>query len=276
LLALWLPLALDRRTRWPIGWLAVLPVSLIAASMAGLVSLAGLSALAALALACTLASRHPHRGIRGAAHVALLALTAGLLLHVVPGFENPRVLHDVVLTPGAQPYTKYLNFDKAATGLLLLGVYAPSLTQRDEGVRHAVGFAWRFGIMVAVVMALSVAVGYVRWDPKHPSWWPMWLWSMVFFTALPEEVVFRGLLQAWITDSLGGTTRAGWLGVLVAGGLFGLVHIAGGPVYVALATVAGIGYGWVFLSTRSIGAAIAAHAGLNTVHFFLFTYPALR
>jgi membrane protease YdiL (CAAX protease family) len=42
-----------------------------------------------------------------------------------------------------------------------------------------------------------------------------------------------------------------------------------------LATIAGIGYGWIYASTGSIAAAIATHAGLNTLHFLLFSYPAL-
>jgi len=44
-------------------------------------------------------------------------------------------------------------------------------------------------------------------------------------------------------------------------------------VLVALATVAGIGYGWIDASTRSIVGAIAAHTGVNAVHYFFFTYP---
>ena len=42
-----------------------------------------------------------------------------------------------------------------------------------------------------------------------------------------------------------------------------------------VATLAGIGYGWIYAETRSIGSAILAHAGLNTLHLLLFTYPAL-
>jgi membrane protease YdiL (CAAX protease family) len=38
----------------------------------------------------------------------------------------------------------------------------------------------------------------------------------------------------------------------------------------------GLGYGWVFASTRSLAAAILTHAGLNAVHFVFFTYPGLR
>ena len=274
--ALWLPSPPPHQTRWLAGWLAPLTVSLVAATIAGIVAAAGLGTLTALALAGAVAARHEGLGIRIVAHAVMIALSAALLLHVVPGFDNPRVLHDVMLTPDAQPYTKYLNFDKAVAGLLLLGVYAPQLTRRDEGAWPAAGFAWRFVVMIAVVMALSLAVGSVRWEPKQPSWWPLWLWSMVFFTALPEEVVFRGLLQAWLTEWLAGTRRGPWLAIVISGAMFGLAHVSGGLSYVVLATAAGIGYGWIFAGTRSIAAAIAAHAGLNTVHFFLFTYPAIR
>jgi membrane protease YdiL (CAAX protease family) len=130
--------------------------------------------------------------------------------------------------------------------------------------------------MTAAVMLLALALGYVRWAPKVPDWWAMWTWSMVFLTALPEEALFRGVVQTGLEQRLGGTHRAGLAALTIAGVLFGVAHLAGGWQYVVLASVAGIGYGWIYLRTRSIAAAIVAHAGLNAVHFFLFTYPALR
>jgi uncharacterized protein len=57
--------------------------------------------------------------------------------------------------------------------------------------------------------------------------------------------------------------------------LFGLAHIAGGIVYVGLATIAGIGYSIVYLRTRRIESAIVTHFAVNAVHFFGFTYPHL-
>jgi membrane protease YdiL (CAAX protease family) len=193
----------------------------------------------------------------------------------VPGFDNPRVIDHVVLGRDAEPYTKYLNFDKAVAGLFLLGIYVPERVARDEGGQHAVGVLWRLAILVAVVMGLSLAVGYVRWDPKLPSWWPVWLWSMVLLTALPEEAIFRGVLQSWVAERLGEIPHAATLAAVIVGAAFGVAHLAGGGSYVLLAAVAGTGYGWIYARTRSIGAAIAVHAGLNTVHFFLFTYPSV-
>ena len=62
----------------------------------------------------------------------------------------------------------------------------------------------------------------------------------------------------------------------VAAGLFGLAPAAGGPAYVALATVAGVGYGWIYQKTSRIEASMLTHFALNTVHFLGFTYPALQ
>ena len=112
-------------------------------------------------------------------------------------------------------------------------------------------------------------------DRKLPAWWPAWLASMLFFTALPEEAVFRHVVQGGLHTWLGPTQQARWTAVVAAAALFGLSHVAGGWVYVALATVAGVGYGLVYAITGSIVAAILAHTALNTLHLLFFSYPAL-
>lgn len=51
---------------------------------------------------------------------------------------------------------------------------------------------------------------------------------------------------------------------------------AGGPTYVVLSTVAGVGYGRAYLHAGNrIEASLLAHFTLNAVHFLGFTYPAL-
>jgi membrane protease YdiL (CAAX protease family) len=274
LILLWAPRAM-RPAYAGVGWIVPFAVALAAALSGGLIDARGLAVLLVLAASCRVARHATGRALRIAAHVVMLATAAGLLLHLLPGFDNPRVLSAIVLSPGSEPYTKYLNFDKGAAGLLLLGAYA-RLPARDDGHRHVAGFLWRFALMAVAVMAMSLAFGYVRWDPKLAPWWPMWLWSMAFLTALPEEAIFRGVVQTGIARWLGATPRAEATAIVTAGALFGLAHIAGGPLYVVVAAVAGMGYGWIFASARSIAAAILAHTALNTIHFLLFTYPALR
>jgi len=231
--------------------------------------------LLAFAAMCGAARRPAPAAVRVASHALMLLLCATLFVHAMPGFANPLVVDGVVLAPGATPYTKYLNFDKGAAALFLLGVYAPERVREDQGGRRPFGFLWRFALLVGVAIAVAFLVGYVRWAPKLPEWWPLWVWSMVFLTALPEEALFRGVVQSAMERWLHGSRFATAIAIVAAGALFGVAHLAGGPWYVLVATVAGIGYGCIYASTRSLAAAVAAHAGLNTVHFFLFTYPAL-
>lgn len=269
LVMVWVP----RRTRW---WMYPCGAALVFALAADLIDWRGLLALLAFGAICLAARRRWPGPVAVALHVVVLVACAALFLHVVPGFQNPRVIAGAVLGPGSLPYTKYLNFDKAVAALFLLGLYVPDRPATDEGLRHGRAFVWRFVVVTTIAMMVAILVGYVRWDPKLPSWWPMWTWSMVFLTALPEEALFRGVVQTSIAAWLGRGRSATMIAIIAAGVLFGVAHLAGGPPYVLLAAVAGIGYGWIYASTRSIGASIAAHAGLNTIHFLLFSYPALR
>lgn len=270
---LWAPCV--RAGRFPIRpWVAPCALAIGAALVGDLIGLRALPVLVAFAAACAVA-RHSRGAASVTAHAVMLAVAAGLFLHAWPGFHNPVVISDAVLGPGSQPYTKYLNFDKGLAALFLLGIYAPDRAARDDGVRQTHAFVWRFAVVVAGVLALTLAAGYVRWDPKLPPWWAMWLWSMVFLTALPEEALFRGVVQTGLERASGAFPWARSGAIVIAGVLFGVAHMAGGPLYVGLAAAAGVGYGWVYSSTRSIAAAALAHTGLNAVHFLFFSYPAL-
>ena len=271
---LWVPPAPAAEGRAPY-WTFAFALALAAALAGGVVDVRGVIVLLALAAACRAASRAERSVTRVAAHVVMLLLCGGLMLHVIPGFTNPVVISQVVVSAGAVPYTKYLNFDKAVAGLFLLGLYAPNLVARPRNGGASIrAFTWRFAAMLAVVVALSLATGFVRWDPKMPRWFPMWAWSILFLTALPEEALFRGVIQTSLERRLGGGTRA-IAAIAIAGLLFGLAHASGGATYVVLATTAGVGYGWIYASLRSLSAAIAAHFCLNVIHFLFFTYPAL-
>lgn len=249
-------------------------LSVILALAAGILDIIGLAALAALAATCIVARRATHPAAVTSSHALLVLSSAALFAHVVPGFNNPVLVSDVVLGTDAQPYTKYLNYDKGMAAWLLLALYAPDRTTSDRGSRPS-AFLWRFAVLVSVMLTLTMLVGYVRWDPKLPVWWPAWLWSMVFLTALPEEALFRGCLQTWIERGLAPSRQAMVASVLIAGVTFGVAHAGGGSTYVLLSSAAGIGYGWIYASTRSLAMATLAHTGLNTVHFLFFTYPAL-
>ena len=89
--------------------------------------------------------------------------------------------------------------------------------------------------------------------------------GMLWVVALREEFFFRGLVQRW----LGRWLKNDWIGLAAASVLFGLLHLSfrGFPNwrFAILATLAGVFYGRAYLTTRSVRAAMVAHALVNTV-----------
>jgi membrane protease YdiL (CAAX protease family) len=90
-------------------------------------------------------------------------------------------------------------------------------------------------------------------------------------TALPEEILFRSLIQNWLMQKFGATTAM----LVVASVIFGCAHLNNGPGplpnwrYVILATIAGFAYGKVFERASSVTASMILHALVDaTKHVF--------
>ena len=131
LAALWA----NRATAPPVArhvWVGAGALSVVLALAAGMLDFVGLAALLTFATVCILARRSTHRVAVVTTHVLLVLGCAALFVHVVPGFQNPILLANVVLGPDAQTYTKYLNYDKGMAALLLLGLYTPERTATDR------------------------------------------------------------------------------------------------------------------------------------------------
>jgi len=90
-------------------------------------------------------------------------------------------------------------------------------------------------------------------------------------TALPEEILFRALMQNWLMQKFGSSTAV----LVVASVIFGCAHLNNGPQalpnwrYMILATIAGFAYGKVFERASSVTASAALHALIDaTKHVF--------
>jgi membrane protease YdiL (CAAX protease family) len=94
--------------------------------------------------------------------------------------------------------------------------------------------------------------------------------GILFFTAWPEEFLFRGLLQNMLARA-SKSDLAGWWTASI---LFGFSHITnmGFPNwrYVLLASIAGFFYGWTWRKTGSIFAPALVHASVDVMWHFLF------
>jgi uncharacterized protein len=259
-------------------WLPFFAAALIAAMLAGIVRAPALVWIAALALAAhCFCRRDPRPGwSRTLAAAALLLLGAGLMAHLLPGFENPRVVGRAVLTAGSVPYSLHLNFDKAVFGIVFLGWCHARISRWSEWGAMLRAAAPVAGGFIGGIMLLALALGYVRFEPKFPAIAWLWMWGNLFVTCLAEEALFRGFVQAELQRRWSATAGGRTWALVVAATLFGLAHIAGGWVYVGLSTVAGLGYGLAYQrSGDRIEAGILTHFALNALHFFFFTYPAL-
>ena len=217
------------------------------------------------------------RSVRGVAALVIVTLSGGLMAHQLPGFNNPLVISSTTFSSDAIPFRLHLNFDKTLVGLFILGFCHARMVHAAEW-RAMAARAWPVTTgLIGLLLILSFTSGYVRFDPKFPreSW--LWVGVNLCFTCVAEEALFRGFIQAQLQRLWQLRYRQGeWLALGVAAILVGLAHAAGGPAYVALAAVAGVGYGWVYLRTGRIEASILTHFALNATHFFFFTYPALQ
>lgn len=258
-------------------WLMILGASAATALVDGYVKPVGLLALVALGFAAfDFSQRHHPRWRHGIGAAAIALLSLALMTHQMPGFDNPRAIFAVKFTPDAIPYSVYLNFDKTVAGLLILGWGHARINRlADWGKMLRLAVPGAFGV-VLVIMVLSLGAGYVRYAPKIPDETWTWLWVNLCFTCFAEEAIFRGFVQGELQRIWRFLPGGRWLALVIGAGLFGLAHAAGGATYVALATVAGAGYGLLYQRTQRIEASIIAHFTLNVVHFFFFTYPVLQ
>jgi membrane protease YdiL (CAAX protease family) len=113
---------------------------------------------------------------------------------------------------------------------------------------------------------------FIQFEPQWSQWSTLPLISLgiLFFTAWPEELLFRGLLQNMLTRA-SNNDLAGWLTASV---LFGLSHLPNGGFpnwrYAILASIAGFFYGWTWRKTGSIFASALVHSAVDVTWHFLF------
>jgi membrane protease YdiL (CAAX protease family) len=168
------------------------------------------------------------------------------------------------------------------TVLLCVNVALASflLLRRVNGVGYSIGWGRRWGFFIAasfivfgcIAIPLGQAMHFIEFAPQWSQWKSLPLLSLgiLFFTAWPEEFLFRGLLQNMLARA-SKSDLAGWWTASI---LFGFSHITnmGFPNwrYVVLASIAGFFYGWTWRKTGSIFASALVHAAVDITWHFLF------
>jgi membrane protease YdiL (CAAX protease family) len=130
-----------------------------------------------------------------------------------------------------------------------------------------------FCIFAAIAIPLGFAIHFIHFSftlRKLYSGVPVFA-GIFLFTALPEEFLFRGLIQNWIERMRG----RGVMSLLIASLIFGASHLNNGPPipnyrYFLMATIAGIFYGRAWRTTGSLMASSLTHALVDTVWSVIF------
>jgi len=274
---LWLPpqaSAQSQLSRFGVS-AAWLVVAVVHAFAVGIVSSLGIAAIAAFGLICFGYSRKTSNPVSVVLLAATILFSLALMAHIVPGFFNTLIVRDAVLSQGSVPYTLFMNFDKGQIGLFLLAFGPPLIARRADWVTMLkIASPAALALIVGLII-FALLIGQIRFEPKVPEFLPIWLWSNLLFTATAEEALFRGVIQRRLQGPPSGSSSRARVGLIAAAVIFGAAHYAGGVWSVILATIAGVGYGWVFWRTNRIEASILTHFLVNTAHIVGFTYPAL-
>jgi hypothetical protein len=139
-------------------------------------------------------------------------------------------------------------------------------------VNPSIGFA----TAVPVLIALGLALGFL--GPFHaPAPFRAGAFALLFLktlvgVAIPEELLFRGLLQNWLMQKFGPSYKS----LVAAALIFGAAHLNNppGPLpnwrYMILASIAGVIYGRVFWKSSSLLSSAALHALVNCCRHTFF------
>ena len=188
--------------------------------------------------------------------LAAASLGAGVKYHLLPtlpvpapsGYDASRL---VGLVAG-------LYFFLVARPLDGVG-YRWSLTRRDIGTAVMVFVAY-----AAIALPIGFGTHFITWNPRAvaPT---LLLQPLIIYlvTAVPEEFLFRGLIQNLLSRWL-----AVPFGLAIASVIFGLSHLPD-PRYAVLATIAGVAYGYVYLRTGKVTASAITHALVDAVWVIL-------
>jgi len=131
-----------------------------------------------------------------------------------------------------------------------------------------------FAVVAPVLILLGIAIGFIPAPhlPTKSAGTMATAVGVIFIgTALPEEILFRSLIQNFLMLRFGANART----LLAASLIFGAAHLNNGPQalpnwrYMILATIAGVAYGRVFQRVSTVLSSATLHMLVDwTKHFF--------
>ena len=199
------------------------------------------------------------------------------MLHLVPGFFNLKVINNVQLTPGAIPFSMYLNLDKGFVGIFLIGLTNSIALYHGQWYLLFKQAALYIILSLILMMGFALLLGFVTWEPKLPSFTPLWIITNLLLVCTPETVFFQSFLQKKLIQHFKKFPGKVPFGIGMAAICFVLMHKGAifNPQFALLTFIAGIVYGWIYQRTARLEVSIMAHFVINLIHYLFFSYPGL-
>jgi len=122
-----------------------------------------------------------------------------------------------------------------------------------------------FILIAAIAIPTGLAIGFIQPSLDLPGLGTtlLSLATIILFNALPEEILFRGIIQHSIESRLKNRVFA----LLIASLIFGAAHLNNGAMpnykYFALASIAGVFYGRAWRGQRNVLTSTVTHTLVN-------------
>lgn len=261
----------------PAIWGSFLLIAYVLAFQAKIVGWLSLVPVLILLLCHFILKKDLQKSTRFILFCIVTGISLALAFHFLPGFHNWQLASQLCLSPGAYPYNLWLNFDKPFIGLFVLAFALPLIDSRAR-LWQVLKVAIPFSIIgILIMLWISMHFKLVQWDPKIPMITVIWLIDNLIFVAVPEEAFFRGFIQRELYQWFGRSHGSAIGSIFITSLFFTLLHLfwVADLGFLSLVFIASLIYGAIYQATESIEASILCHFGLNAVHFFFFTYPAL-
>lgn len=234
----------------------------------GFAALAGVTALTYSGY-----SLPPNSGMQKSVLLTLAVLVGSLILHNVDGFNNTIIFNKIFVTTNAKSYTMYFNVDKIFTALLIYICGYLAIAEKSINEKAIIDTVIILAACITVILGPAVLSGYIKYEPKIPDVMSMWMINNFLFVCFSEEVIFRGFVQNTLMQWLPKKKKSTMIAIVTASIIFGLYHYRDGYIYIALATICGMFYGYAYYKTKRILCSMLVHFFLNFTHIVLFTYP---
>ena len=166
----------------------------------------------------------------------------------------------------------------------VLGLYLFAVLRNLPDIGY--NFRWRpadlaeAGIALFILALLLIPIGthsgFIKFSnfDSSPAQVLETIFGVYFLVALPEELLFRGIIQNLLAKIFSGFRRSTWIALAVASSIFGLSHYNNfNPPdwrYVYLAALAGLLYGWTYIRTGRTTVSALVHCGVNVFWALFF------